>query len=218
MPIPVYIRRMPKYDTLIFDIGNVIVDIDYIRPVAEFQKLTAVDFAEIASYNRDHKLFDTYEKGKLTEAAFHGELRRFLRPGVTDQEILDAWNSILIAYPEHKLQLLQQLKANYRVLALSNINETHVRELDRVARERLGVTAFSDFFHKAYYSHEMGLRKPEKEIYQEVLRAENLNPARTFFVDDLAENVASALQVGLDAYQLTERDHLKQLLQQAEIV
>lgn len=209
---------MPKYDTLIFDIGNVIVDIDYMRPVAEFQKLTNVDFAEIASYNRDHKLFDTFEKGKLSEAEFHNELRRFLRPGVTDRQILDAWNSILIAYPTHKLQLLNQLKNNYRVLALSNINETHVRELDRVAAEQLGAAAFSDFFHKAYYSHEMGLRKPEKEIYQEVLRTENLDPARTFFVDDLAENVASALQVGLDAYQLTERDKLQQLLEQVEIL
>lgn len=209
---------MYKYDTLIFDIGNVIVDIDYMRPVAEFQKLTVVDFAEIASYNRDHKLFDAFEKGKLSEAEFHNELRRFLRPGVTDKEILDAWNSILIAYPKAKLELLETLKNNYRVLALSNINETHVRELDRVAAQQLGASAFADFFHKAYYSHEMGLRKPEKEIYEEVLRTENLNPERTFFVDDLAENVASARQVGLDAYQLTERDNLHLLLQQSEII
>ena len=209
---------MYKYDTLIFDIGSVIVDIDYMRPVAEFQKLTVVDFAEIASYNRDHKLFDAFEKGKMSEAEFHNELRRFLRPGVSNQEILDAWNSILIAYPKSKLQLLNELKSKYRVLALSNINETHVRELDRVAIEQLGAGAFADFFHKAYYSHEMGLRKPEKEIYEEVLRAENLNPERTFFVDDLAENVASARLVGLDAYQLTERDNLHLLLQQSGII
>lgn len=209
---------MKPYKTLIFDIGDVIVDIDYTLPVNAFQLLSPYNFSEIVSYSRQHRIFDQFEKGLLTANDFRKELKQFLYPNVTDDQINAAWNSILIGYPAEKLELLGLLKHDYRVLALSNINEIHIHELNRVAAEKFNTPLFADFFHKAYYSNETGVRKPEKEIYTLVLEQENLVPHETFFVDDKAENVAAAKEVGIHAYQLTNRNELSSLLRSLKIV
>ncbi|MCW5907491.1 MAG: HAD family phosphatase [Chitinophagales bacterium] len=209
---------MTQFKNLIFDIGNVIVDIDYAVPVREFQKLAVTDFSEIVSYSKQHHIFDAFEKGQITEQAFHSELRKFLRPGVTDEQILAAWNSILLRYPKPKFDLLLELKKSYKVFALSNINETHVRAIDEAVRQQFGATAFADYFHTAYYSNEVGFRKPEPEIYTMVLEKENLNPAETFFVDDKPENVEAARKTGLKAFELKHPDELFSLLKELNIV
>lgn len=209
---------MQKFKALIFDIGNVILEIDYTIPLQEFQKLARVDYTEIMAYNRQHRIFDLFETGKISEAEFHQHLKGLLKPGVTDEEIIKAWNSILVHYPLEKFELLNSLKENNRVLALSNINITHVTEMDRVSRERLGSRAFSDFFHRAYYSHEVGYRKPDTAFYKHVLEQENLKPEETFFVDDLPENVEAAKSIGMNAHQLHHPRKLKELLEELKII
>lgn len=209
---------MPQFKNLIFDIGNVIVDIDYAVPVREFQKLAITDFSSIVSYSKQHHIFDQFEKGQISVSNFHNELRKFLRPNVTDEEILAAWNSILLDYPSYKFDLLLKLKNNYRVFALSNINETHVRAIDEAVKAKFGVKAFSDYFHTAYYSNEVGWRKPEKEIYELVITKENLNPDETFFVDDKSENVEAAKEAGLQAYELKHPSELENLLRHLQII
>ena len=154
----------------------------------------------------------------MTAQQFRDELKRFLKPGVTDAEINHAWNSILINYPVQKIDLLRQLKSRYPTFALSNINEIHVASIDQVAREKFSAHSFGEFFHTAYYSNEVGLRKPDREIYEYVLAKENLNAAETFFVDDKLENVETARQLGLQAYQLTHPDKLTELLTQLQIL
>lgn len=209
---------MTMYRNLIFDLGDVIIDIDYAITVAEFQKLAKVDFSEIVSYSRQHHVFDRLEKGQISEADFWAEIKLLMKPDVTNEELINAWNSILINYPKYKIELLQNLRSRYQVFALSNINEIHIREIDRVAKEQFGAQRFADFFHKAYYSNETGYRKPESEIYELVLKSEQLNPSETFFVDDKAENVEAARNLGIQAYQLTNRDKLVDLLQEHKIL
>ncbi len=209
---------MQPFKNLIFDIGDVIVDIDYKVTVGEFQKLSAVDFSEIVSYNKQSHIFDQFETGKVTAQQFRDELKKFLINGTTDEAITRAWNSILIHYPAQKVALLQSLKSKYKTFALSNINEIHVHSLNLAARQQFGVNSFSEFFNTAYYSNEVGFRKPDKEIYEFVLQKENLIPAETFFVDDKAENVEAAKQVGIQAYQLTNRDKLHDLLAELKII
>lgn len=209
---------MQQFKNLIFDIGDVIVDIDYITTIGEFQKLSAVDFSEIVSYNKQNKIFDLFETGKITAQQFRDELKQFLKAGTTDEEITRAWNSILIHYPAQKIALLNELKTRYKVFALSNINEIHVESINEAAKQKFGVESFGSFFHHAYYSNEVGFRKPEKEIYELVLQKENLIADETFFVDDKAENVEAAKALGIHAYQLTERNKLKELLAELKII
>ena len=209
---------MAPFKNLIFDIGNVIIDIDYAVPIREFQKLSTVNFSEIVNYSKQHEVFNRFEKGEISVKEFHDVLRQFFKKDVSDEEILKAWNSILIHYPAEKFELLNTLKKSYRVLALSNINETHVNAINAAAVEQLEVKAFSDFFHKAYYSNEIGMRKPDLEIYEFVLQQENLNASETFFVDDKIENVEAAKQVGLQAFQLEQPQHLFELLTRLQII
>ncbi len=203
---------MTQFKNLIFDIGDVIVDIDYLVTIAEFQKLALIDFSEIVSYSRQHHVFDAFEKGQITAQEFRDQLRPFLKSDVKDEEINNAWN------PPAKIELLKSLKTRYRTFALSNINEIHIRSLNKAAGQLFGVNAFADFFHRAYYSSEMGCRKPEAKIYEMVLKDGQLNPAETFFVDDKEENIQAANALGIRAFQLKERDKLHDLLHELGII
>lgn len=209
---------MNQIKNLIFDIGDVIVDIDYNSTVAEFQKLAKIDFAEIVSYSKQHPLFDQFERGEINAQEFRNQLKPFLKPDTSDEAINRAWNAILIHFPREKFDLLMALKQRYRTFALSNINEIHVAEIDRVAKQCLHVSAFADFFHHAFYSNEVGHRKPELAIYQYVMDAGQILPSETLFIDDKAENVDAAKALGWQAHQLTNRNHLTLLLTDLNVI
>jgi glucose-1-phosphatase len=194
--------------TIVFDIGNVLIDIDYNVMVAEFAKIAEVDFQQIVAYSHQEKFFDQYEKGLISTAEFRSLLRRYLRPGVADEQIDHAWNSILISYPSQKFELIKRLRSDYQVLALSNINELHAGAIDIAVQQHFGAADMKSFFHQAYYSHEVGLRKPEKEIYELVLSERSLNPAQTLFIDDKLENTEAAAALGIRVHHLADRDSL----------
>jgi FMN phosphatase YigB (HAD superfamily) len=198
--------------TIIFDLGNVIIDIDYDVMVAEFRKIAKYDFREIISYSHQDSIFDLFEKGKISAADFRDALRPHLKDGVTDTEIDNAWNAILIGYPSTKFDLLRKLRPKYKLYALSNINELHAAAIDNYVHSAFSISGMKAFFDYAYYSHEMGSRKPEKEIYQTVLDDADINPAHTLFIDDKAENTAAAAALGFQVYHLTDRDSLLDVL------
>lgn len=197
---------------IIFDIGNVLIDIDYDIMVSEFRKIAKYDFREIINYTHQESFFDLFEKGKISVADFRKTLKLYLNEGVTDDQIDRAWNSILIHYPTQKFDRLRQLKEKFNVYALSNINQIHADEIDRYMKETFGVPDMRHYFDQAYYSHEMGFRKPEKEIYQAVLDQAHLDPAQTLFIDDKAENTEMAASLGIQVFHLTDRDSLLDVL------
>ena len=199
---------LKNIDTIIFDIGNVLIDIDYEVMVAEFAKIASVDFHQIVTYTHQDRVFDQYERGQISSAQFRDTLRKYLKPGVTDEEIDTAWNSILIHYPAEKFELLKKLRNQYQILALSNINELHVAAIDAMVQDQFGAEDMSSYFDHAFYSHEMGTRKPEKEIYQMVLDRKSLEPSRTLFIDDKLENVSAAAALGIKVHHLTDRNAL----------
>ncbi|MCW3124532.1 MAG: HAD-superfamily hydrolase, subfamily variant 3 [Bacteroidetes bacterium] len=196
---------------IIFDIGNVLIDIDYDVMVAEFKKIAKYDFREIINYTHQESFFDLFEKGKITVPGFHNTLRKYLAEGISDEEIVHAWNSILVSYPSQKFELLQRLRIKYKIYALSNINALHLEGIDNYMTAAFGVDMRSYFDH-AYYSHEMGLRKPETEIYQAVITNAGLDPAHTLFIDDKSENTEAAAALGMHVYHLINRDSLLEIL------
>jgi FMN phosphatase YigB (HAD superfamily) len=207
MPVPKNITA------IIFDIGNVLVDIDYEVMASEFKKLSLIDFHQIVTYSHQDRVFDQYEKGLISTTDFRNTLRKYLRPEVTDVEIDSAWNAILIHYPAPKFELLKALRDRYKLFALSNINDLHLGAIDVQVQNRFGATDMGSYFDHAYYSHEMGYRKPEKEIYQLVLEGQGLNPAHTLFIDDKLENTNAAAALGIQVYHLADRDELLSLFE-----
>jgi FMN phosphatase YigB (HAD superfamily) len=202
---------LKNIDAIIFDIGNVLIDIDYEVMIREFARIATVDFHQIVAYSHQDGVFDRYEKGQISSSEFRDTLRRYLRPGVSDEEIDTAWNSILVHYPPSKFELLKQLRKQYKVFALSNINALHAAAIDVHVQEQFGAEDMRSYFDQAYYSHEMGHRKPEKEIYQMALEAEALEPTRTLFIDDKLENINAAAALGIKGHHLTDRDALLDL-------
>jgi HAD superfamily hydrolase (TIGR01509 family) len=207
---------LKNIDSIIFDIGNVLIDIDYEVMIHEFDQIASIDFHQVVTYSRQDRLFDQYEKGQVSSAEFRDTLRRYLKPGVTDEQINTAWNSILIHYPPAKFELLKKLRERYRIFALSNINELHATAIDLAVQDQFGVADMRSYFDHTYYSHEMGHRKPEKEIYQIVLDREALKPSQTLFIDDKAENIVAAASLGMRVHHLTDRNKLLDLFKGSE--
>jgi FMN phosphatase YigB (HAD superfamily) len=203
-------------ETIVFDLGNVLIDIDYNRPIEAFQQLArpGIYIRELLGYTHQIELFDQWERGELSAPEFRNALRQWFEPHTTDQQIDHAWKTILISYPEWKFRMLDALRPHYRLYALSNINEIHVQAINQTAQNIFGRPDFADFFHGAVYSNEVRSRKPEERIYLQLQELSGLRPETTLFIDDKTENVETALRLGWNARVLQRPDQLLQLLQE----
>jgi FMN phosphatase YigB (HAD superfamily) len=196
--------------SVIFDLGGVLFDIDYTLTQKAFIELGATEFHKLYSLQKQTGLFDEFEKGKIPPAEFRKQLKEKLPKGITDADIDKAWNALLIGVPNAKIDLLKQLRNKYRVFLLSNTNEIHLAEvLNMLARldNNKGIT---HLFEKTYYSCRMGMRKPDKEIFDKVIMDNSLNPLHTVFIDDLLHNVEGAKTAGLNILHCTAEVKLEE--------
>ena len=200
-----------KINTVIFDLGGVLFDIDYKYTQEAFQKLGAkTDFNAVYSQQKQAGIFDEFEKGAITPAQFREGIRKWLPETVTDSQIDQAWNALLIGFPPNKVDLLNKLKKKYNLYLLSNTNEIHLPEvLNRIDKAHTH-GQLGKLFIKEYYSCRMGLRKPEKVIYERVIIENNLNPTTTLFVDDLMQNIEGAALTGVQTLHCTASVSLKE--------
>ncbi|WP_318308815.1 HAD family hydrolase [Flagellimonas crocea] len=182
---------------IILDFGDVLINLD--KP-ATAKAMVQHGFTEVTS--NLESLFQNYEKGLMASSDFLDEVSAHF-PKATREYLLKAWNSILLDFPEHRLEFIEQLAAEnqYKMLLLSNTNELH---MDRV-KEQMGMERFNRFknaFDVFYLSYEMGMRKPDAEIFNFVLEENQLTPEETFFVDDVKENTDSAAFLGIHTWNL----------------
>ena len=150
----------------------------------------------------------------MSEQEFVDALRYHARTPATQQEIIDAWNAMLVGIPAHRFDFLRSL-SDYRLFLLSNTNATHLAwvEAHLQSEHAMSLTDFNIFFEKAYYSHLIRLRKPGTEIYDFVLKDAELDPAETLFIDDNAENIEGAKAVGLQTIHLGVQEEVAEALQ-----
>lgn len=195
--------RAGNVDFFIFDLGNVIIDIDYTRT---FQLLKSVLPSSLHSLVGDFYRTDfhkDYEKGLIDSATFRNEVRAYFQHDWNDQKVDEIWNSLLGQIPFYRIELIKKLKKKHRVGVLSNTNEIHIQAVDQMLSRDFGLHSFHDLFDHVYYSHELRLAKPSVEIYQEMLRLLNTPAERVVFFDDLAANVEGAQKIGIQAIQVT---------------
>lgn len=184
---------------IIFDLGGVIIDIDYHLASAAFKKLGIVDFDNFYSKAKQSTLFDDFEKGIISNTQFRNTLRQYLPDEISDRQIDDAWNAMLIGIPSHRIDFLQSLAKRYRIFLLSNTNKIHIDAFTSMNDEKFGKGYFESIFEKYYYSSVIGMRKPEAEIFEFVLAENKLIKEETIFVDDSIQHVEGALNTGLHA-------------------
>lgn len=183
---------------IIFDLGGVIFGVDYHRTSIAFKNLGCDNFDELYSQQKQSGLFDELETGKISTQAFINEMLRLLPNGVTPKQVIDAWNAMLIGAPQARLCKLQEHKQNYRTFLLSNTNAIHEEAFTKMIREQNNIDSFSYFFESTYFSHHIGLRKPNKEVFEFVLEQNNLQPNETLFIDDSPQHLLGAKSVGIN--------------------
>lgn len=194
---------------IIFDLGGVIIDLDTSATFQHFQKINK-NPANTNLFQEDVSLFLDYEKGMISSANFREGIRTLTKdPQLSDAEIDEAWNRMLLRIPKAQLALIEKLAINHRLFVLSNTNEIHVEAFNQIVLATSGKPSLDHFFEKIYFSHLLQLRKPEREIYQFVISDSNLRPEETLFVDDREENIMAARELGLQTFHVTdERDIL----------
>ena len=191
-------------EAIIFDLGGVILNIDYARPVEAFKALGAQQVDDLYSKQTQTELFDLLETGKISESDFFNALAAFCPPGTTHHQLELAWNSILLDFPLRRLQILQQVQLHYSTYLLSNTNSIHERAFNAILQQTVGYPSLAVFFDKVYMSHRVGLRKPDPVIFQRVLDDNNLNPSKTLFIDDSPQHIATAATLGIQTIHLAE--------------
>ena len=195
---------------IIFDWGGVITNIDYHATIHKFAEIGITDFKEYYSKSAINELFLLFEKGKIEAYEMRNNLRKDFNVNVTDQQIDDAWNAMLLDTPVERLELLKFLKTDYRIFLLSNTNSIHAPHYNKYIQDTYGIN-FPGLFESVYYSHEIGMRKPDHEIYEFVLNKSGLKKDETLFIDDLEVNILPARELGIQTYLLTKPDTLMDL-------
>ncbi len=191
---------------IIFDLGGVILDIDYNLTVKAFEGIGIPNFKEQYSKMSQSNLFDNIETGKISPVEFRDLIREVAQKTISDAEIDTAWNALILHLPQYRIEILKNLQINYRLFLLSNTNKIHYDDYSEVIKRENGIKGLKPLFEKTYLSHEMGLRKPDPEIFQVVLSENNLVPKETLFIDDSPQHIASAKTLGIVAYHLENED------------
>ncbi len=199
-----------KYSAIIFDLGGVLIDLDYKKTIDAFVQIGMVDFESVYSQSDQQKLFSDYETGQISTQYFINQLLPFLKSGISPNKVVEAWNAMILDVPAAKIELLERLKKDYPLFLLSNTNDLHVPEV-RKKWAKVTNKPLESFFNTVYFSHEMKLRKPHPEIFTTVCSLENLNPIKTLFIDDSIQHIEGANSIGLQTFHLKKSNDLYQL-------
>lgn len=187
---------------IIFDLGNVIVDIHFDRTVPAFQKLglgdADMDYRKVA----ETPLFRDFEVGKSTPAQFRDGIRNFLNnPKLSDKQIDDAWYAMIGEATKERIETIKKLSKNYSVFLFSNTNQIHIDRFHADFKEKHNID-FADLFVKDFYSHEIQDRKPELSSFEKVIKLSGVKPEESLFIDDLEKNIIAAEKAGLQTFWL----------------
>lgn len=196
---------------IIFDFGNVLLNIDPARSAKAFTELGIKEGVDFWGSRSSSDLLIGLEKGTITPDEFRKGALVMLVPGVTSQQVDEAWNSLLLDLPPKRVEKLEALKSQYRLFLLSNSNQIHYECFMSRFEKEFGFP-MDELFEKLFFSHQVGMVKPDKEIFRFVLNDAGLNPDETFFIDDTLVHVEAARSLGIKAWHLESGTDVTELL------
>lgn len=195
---------MQNIKNIIFDLGGVILNLDFKKTFAAFEALSSKDFSPIFNKANQYKFVSLYETGKISSAEFRKNIREVLEVDVDDQAIDTAWNAMLLDFPSKNIEFIKEVAKRKRIFVLSNTNEIHKTAAEKILeREHPGLT-WNKLFEKSYFSHIMQDRKPNTSIFKQVIDENGLIPSETLFIDDSIQHVEGAKKAGLNAVHLKD--------------
>jgi len=185
----------PDRKTIIFDFGNILINLDHKKCYETFLEVLEHDF----SAGMPEKLlatFHRYEKGEINTESFLWVLQQF-KPDAEIRDIIYAWNSILGELPQSRFDMLLELRSKYNIAMLSNINDMHEIEIDKRVKQDMGIEDFhATYFDKVFYSHLIGYKKPDSECYAFVQKQLGVKAEDILFIDDMEKNIVAAKAMG----------------------
>lgn len=202
---------MQKTKAIIFDLGGVILNIDYNLTRIAFENVGIKNFHEMYSQANADDLFMKLETGHISEEDFYNEVNQRAGLHLSHKEIKMAWNAMLLTFRENSLQFLDSLRSKYQLFLLSNTNHIHLDAFNKIYHSKKREKIFDAFFDKAYYSCKVGLRKPDANIYEFVLNECQLDAATTLFIDDSTQNVDAAKALGMQTILLQPGKYIEDL-------
>ena len=188
---------VPSVKNLIFDLGGVILDLSVDHTLDAFAELSRMPKEKVHDLYFSAPGFLEYEKGRMDDKRFRDYVRATYAISASDRDIDNAWIAMLRGIPPLKLELLKKLQSEFQVFLLSNTNNIHLHHINESMLPEEGRGSLDNYFHKAYYSHKMGKRKPDAEIFEQVLDENHLLPEQTLFLDDYAVNIEGAKSLGI---------------------
>ena len=197
---------MKKCKAIIFDLGAVILNINYQNTIDEFTKLGVKNAATFYSKKIQTDLFNQIETGMISSNEFLKALQKETN-NANIKQLEKAWNAMLIDLPEERLQLIKKLKKNHTIYLLSNTNVIHINAFKKQLGNKRWL-AFIKLFDKIYLSHELGLRKPDVKIFEHVLKEQKLKAEEVFFIDDSPQHIAGAKKLGIHCHHLLDDEDI----------
>jgi glucose-1-phosphatase len=197
---------------IIFDLGGVILNINPYLTYEEFSKFGLGDIVTLKNNPDLKRTLQKHETGELETDELYDCIRELAgNHKITNEEIKKAWNAMILDIPVPRIKLLSILKNRYRTFLLSNTNELHLEYYNANLQKEQGIANLSVIFEKDYYSHLMGMRKPNEEIYDKILKDNDLVSEETLFIDDFEINIKGAQKLGIKTYLKDARKELVEL-------
>jgi putative hydrolase of the HAD superfamily len=204
--------EISEIDAIIFDLGGVILNLDYQRTIDAFSSVCGKPIGEQYSQAKQAPVFDAIETGEISPEEFREQVAvLFGLSSASASEIDSCWNAMLLDLPKERLSLLKELSAKKRLFLFSNTNAIHKASFDAAIKQQHGLKTLDGFFEKAYYSHILGMRKPNVKAFQYIIEENGLEASKTLFIDDSGQHIEGATKAGLQTYHLVPPQAIEQL-------
>ena len=191
---------LSSIETIVFDLGGVVVDLDLQLSINAFKQLGIKDPERFIRHGAHGDIFLKLETGEITEGEFFSGIKNLAGKILTDENIKNAWCAMFTDLPKSRVKIIERLKKEHRVILLSNTNSIHRRHFDKMAE---GYSSLSELFDEVYYSFMLHDHKPNVSVFKKMIEAEGLAPVRTLFLDDSQKNIDAAREIGMQAILIT---------------
>lgn len=192
----------PTVKAILFDLGGVLINLNYQNTIHAFKELGIENFDELYTQAQQSKLFDEYETGKVSSFHFINRILDLMPEGNNPNQVVFAWNAMILDFPAKRLELLKSLEKDYKLYLLSNTNDLHMEKVRRELK-KTSESPLENYFDKVFLSQEIKMRKPDRETFEWVAQEIGLQPEEILFIDDSIQHVESAKNVGFQVIHLT---------------
>lgn len=193
-------------DAVIFDFGNVLIDLDYPKVIRKFSEVAKKNQEEIEELVVTAPVLQKFEMGMIGPEEFRANINKLLGTNMGERQFESIWNTMLKSITKERMDKVLKIGEKFDTYILSNTNMIHEIAYEEMIMEETGRMSLRDFVKEVYYSHEIGMRKPNLNCYKFVIDDIGIYPSRMLFLDDRLDNVEGAQRAGMKAVQIFDPD------------